>query len=425
MALNKSSLLIRDYENIRQILRDIYIFGCFSRDDFIERKGISGRKYDKEQQRISAYLPEKFIQKRYVDKKVLLYCSYSVMDGGSNHLADTYRNKSFTALDVMSFFFVQQLLNENKEMTAAEILNALPATNDSAIFTKDNLRVKLDELVDKGFIQIRKEGRRILYRLAEDIWEGFSNDELMDICLFLEFMKNVSPIEMPYYFLHEKLMLYLSVERGKTVSGRDIFHFKHNHLFNSLDNEILLEILRAIKADQMLEVFFYGNDKGVKVIPIELIHDSVYGRQYLYCLDIERDHSTVIRLDRMRHISVFKKLTKDDGDRKASMEGYSDHCWCTSGADEILSEIVIEFRFDEQNENYILRRIQAEGHGGTIDRLAEGLYEYRIKLRDPDEMIPWIRSFGERAKVISSGQKKTEEKVAEEWKKALVKYESL
>ena len=425
MALNKSSLLIRDYENIRQILRDIYIFGCFSRDDFIEKKGISGRKYDKEQQRINAYLPKKFIQKRRVDKKVLLYCAYSVMDGGSNHLADTYRNKSFTALDVMSFFFVQQLLNESEEMTAAEILDALPATNDRAIFTKDNLRVKLDELVDKGFIQIRKEGRSILYRLAEDIWEGFSDDELMDICLFLEFMKNVSPIEMPYYFLHEKLMLYLSVERGKTVSGKDIFHFKHNHLFNSLDNDILLEILRAMKANQMLEVFFYGNDKGVKIIPIELIHDGVYGRQYLYCLDTETDHSTVIRLDRMSHISVLQKLTKDEENRKASMEGYSDYCWCTSGADEILSEIVIEFRFDEQNEDYILRRIQAEGHGGTINRLAEGLYEYRIKLRDPDEMVPWIRSFGERAKVISSGQKKTEEKVAEEWKKALVKYDSL
>lgn len=61
MALNKSPLLIWDYENIRQILRDIYIFGCFSRDDFIEKKGISGRKYDKEQQRISAYLPEKLV----------------------------------------------------------------------------------------------------------------------------------------------------------------------------------------------------------------------------------------------------------------------------------------------------------------------------------------------------------------------------
>ena len=112
-------------------------------------------------------------------------------------------------------------------MTAAEILDALPANNDSVVFTKDNLRVKLDELVEKGFVRIRKKGRNILYSLAEDIWQGFSDDELLDICLFLEFLKNVSPIEMPYYFLHEKLILYLSAERGRSVAEKDIFHFKH------------------------------------------------------------------------------------------------------------------------------------------------------------------------------------------------------
>ena len=58
----KSNLLIRNYDNIRRILRDIYIFGCYSRDDFIE-KGMSGRKYDNEQRRINAYLPEGFIRK--------------------------------------------------------------------------------------------------------------------------------------------------------------------------------------------------------------------------------------------------------------------------------------------------------------------------------------------------------------------------
>ena len=89
-------------------------------------------------------------------------------------------------------------------------------------------------------------------------------------------------------------------------------------------------------------------------------------------------------------------MTKDEKNKKTSLAGYSDSCWCTSGADDNLSEIVVEFRFDEQNEKYILGRIQAEGHGGAIKRLDEGLYEYRIKLRDPDEMIPWIRSFGER-----------------------------
>ena len=36
IIMPKFSLLIRDYDNIRRILRDIYIYGCYSRDDFIK-----------------------------------------------------------------------------------------------------------------------------------------------------------------------------------------------------------------------------------------------------------------------------------------------------------------------------------------------------------------------------------------------------
>ena len=62
MALSKSNLLIRDYENIRPVLRDIYIFGCFSRDDFI-RKGMSGRKYDNEHHYLTKFelIPQNLI----------------------------------------------------------------------------------------------------------------------------------------------------------------------------------------------------------------------------------------------------------------------------------------------------------------------------------------------------------------------------
>ena len=70
MALRDSVLLIRDYENIRQILRDIYIYGCFTRDDFIEM-GISGRKYDNEQRRISAYLPDKLIRRFFCIVRII------------------------------------------------------------------------------------------------------------------------------------------------------------------------------------------------------------------------------------------------------------------------------------------------------------------------------------------------------------------
>lgn len=55
----------------------------------------------------------------------------------------------------------------------------------------------------------------------------------------------------------------------------------------------------------------------------------------------------------------------------------------------------------------------------------DGVYEYKIKVRDPDEMIPWIRSFGERAKVISSEGRNTRETIANDWKKAVMNYESI
>ena len=79
-----------------------------------------------------------------------MYCSYHIEDSEKNYLSETFRNKSFTALDVMAFFFVQQLLGERKEMTAPEILEALPNYNTTVVFTKDNLRVSWMNLLKKG-----------------------------------------------------------------------------------------------------------------------------------------------------------------------------------------------------------------------------------------------------------------------------------
>ncbi|SHK77523.1 Predicted DNA-binding transcriptional regulator YafY, contains an HTH and WYL domains [Anaerocolumna jejuensis DSM 15929] len=423
MALRDSVLMIRNYENIRQILRNIYIYGCFTRDDFIEM-GISGRKYDNEQRRISAYLPDKFIQKRRVDKKVLLYCSYSMEDSAENYLADTYKNKSFTALDIMSYFFVQQLLNDNIEMTAAEILEDMPNYNEASIFTKDNLRVKLDELVDKGYIVSRKEGRKVLYRLTQDLWADFTDEELKDISLYLEFLKNVSPIEMPYYFLEQKLHLYMKYERKMNLDDGGVFAFKHNHFFNSLDNDVLLEILRAIKNSNVLRIGI-DNQVEIEVLPVKVIHDSTYGRQYLYCYDAISDRQRVVRIDKIDSARCDRFLKSKEHKLIEGMDKFADECWCTSGVEEELKEIVVEFRFNEDKEAFILRRIDKEGHGGKLIKKEDGNYEYRLKLRDPNEMIPWIRSFGERAKVLSSGDRHTEEIIAQDWKKAVRNYESL
>lgn len=424
MALNKSNLLIRDYGNIRHILRDIYIFGCFSRDDFVEM-GISGRKYDNEQRRINAYLPQGFIRKRRVGRKVLQYCCPDWLNGPQNHLAETYRNKSFTLLDILSYFYVQQILYRHGVMTLPQLLARLPDASGEVCFTKDNLRVKLEELQEAGLILAEKEGRNVFYSVNRDLWEGFSDGELQDICDYLEFLENVLPIEMPFYFLRRKLKLYLSCERHRNTEEKRPFFFRQNHLFQLLDNGILLDILRAVRKRRYLTVRMYPGGNEFTVLPVRVVHDSIYGRQYLHCYDESVRRVRELRLDRLAEVR--------DGE-SAGQGRYEDavlrceagrECWSISGVNNGLTQVEILFRSGAGKERVLLNRLRREGHGGKIEILEEGVYRYTILVRDPVEMVPWIRSFGEQAKVAGSGEYRIERRIAGNWRKALDKYEAL
>lgn len=61
--------LIRNYDNIRHILREIYLYGCFTKGVFIQ-KGMSARKYDMEKKGLFAYLPADLVKERCQGKKL-------------------------------------------------------------------------------------------------------------------------------------------------------------------------------------------------------------------------------------------------------------------------------------------------------------------------------------------------------------------
>ena len=424
MAPNKSTLMIRDYDNIRKILRDIYIYGCFTKSDFVEM-GYSGRKVDKEQQRINAYLPDKFLKKRRVDKKVIQYCRYNFSESTKNYLAETYRNKSFTMLDIMSYFYILQLLGDGVERTLPEILDKLPCCNNEIEFTKDNLRVKLDELLENRFIKVRRDGRNVRYSISDDIWRDFTDEELIELITYLEFIKNVLPVEMPYYFLQRRMKLYLFSERGVSIEGKNPFQFKHNHIFNSLDNDIVIECLMAIQGRRTIQIEKDGGNNTINALPIKIVHDSTYGRQYLLFYNLLFDCVNNIRIDHIKNIVIGSKMTESEFSLVVDNKDYDDLCWSVAATREEPQKVVVEFYFDEKKEFFILNRIKHEGHGGKITKVADGVYEYSITLRDPKEIIPWIRSFGERAKVISSGVCDIETTIKADWEKAANKYEAL
>jgi hypothetical protein len=54
--LSEYSELVKNYNKIREYLRDFYIYGFRSRDSFVQKS--SGRSYDNERRRIESYLGE-------------------------------------------------------------------------------------------------------------------------------------------------------------------------------------------------------------------------------------------------------------------------------------------------------------------------------------------------------------------------------
>ncbi len=430
----ESDLLIGEYERIRHILRDFYIFGCFTRNDYANNTNISLSKYDQEQKKINSYLPEEFIFKKTENKRIIQFCRYNMYKDRENYIANTFRCKSFSELDIKMYFYVLQYLNE-RDMGLSELCNEINSVDFGEIndYSKETIRQQLLKFEDAGYITKYKSKQGPKYSLNKDVLKNLSDEEIQDICIMLEFVKNKEVLQVPFLFLQKKLELYLYCNREVEIVDKDFFLYKHNHLFNVLDNEILMEVLKAIKKKSYAKITIASYEKEViktsekfEIIPIKIIYDTVYARQYLYGFSEILDKFTISRIDRIKKVDIMGSVEEEKLNEILQKVDVENMAWCTSNIDISKNTFVkVEFKFDEKEESFILERIKREGRHGKITQLEEGRYLYEIEVTDPKEMIPWIRSFGERAKIINSGDFKIEESIVSDWKELLSKYETI
>ena len=100
-------------------------------------------------------------------------------------------------------------------------------------------------------------------------------------------------------------------ERGITIKKDSIFKFRQNHLFNSLDNDVLLVCLQSIYLGITLNIEKMSGHMHQDVLPIKIVHDSTYGRQYLVFYNTEFGATNNVRIDRIKDVSLGRKLTKE------------------------------------------------------------------------------------------------------------------
>lgn len=376
------SELIKNFDKVREYVRDFYIFGFRTREDRTEK---SKRTYDNERRRIESWLGDHIHTEQTGHRKKI-----SVKIDSShiyqNPLYKCYKSKSFTDNDIKLHFLILDMLTD-KEMTASEITDKI-ADEYGMIFDLQTVRLKLKEYADEGLLIQKKNGKAVVFGKS-DLYIKKLTDEHPLLSEMIAFFSEEIPFGVIGSFIMDK--------EGKV---NRLFTRKHAYMVHTLDDEMLLPIAEAIKEKRDVTLSCVGVKNGNKFditgVPLKIHSSTQTGRNYVVMYKYERQRLISIRID-----SIIKVQIGDICESYDKYYGYYEKnvpcLWGTSfdGANKYghTEHIHMEIILDEEKEQFILKRLEREGRGGTVTKISEGRYAYDIDVFDASEVSPWIKTF--------------------------------
>lgn len=373
------SELIKDFSKIRDYMRDFYIYGFKSRNDFHKK---SPRTYDDEKRRIESYLNPYAKWKR--DKRGKnVYLSLDTGQIPVNPLYNAWKAKSFTDNDISLHFSILSALKSG-EKNISEITDSVCKLTGE-IYDVQTVRLKANEYVKEGLLEKEKVGRADYYKLSKFTLSTLPVNK-KDLTDAFSFFQGTAP----FGFIGSTLLDLCGATNNH-------FKFKHYYIVHTLEDGILLEILEALKEKKFINIKFQGSRGRPKnmlnIIPLKIFVSSQTGRRYLACYSFKSKRFQTHRLDYIREIQILEECPEYD-DLKAKLENAKTSCWgVTFGGKARSEELKVTLFIDEKYEQYILDRLKREGRGGTVERMGENTYQYSISVFDSSEMMAWIKTF--------------------------------
>lgn len=374
------SELIKNFDRIREYMRQFYVYGFRTRTEYDQK---SARSYDNERRRLESWLGDYMhFHRNESGKQVFL--SVDSLSISHNPIYDAFKAKSFTDKDITLHYYVMDILSDGEPLSLNEIIDRIELDYLSHFWSAEaldssTLRKKLKEYHSLGLIQIQKRGKEYFY---------FRDDTPLPLNTWkdaLDFFSEESPLGVIGSYL---------LDRQPEEESR--FRFKHHYLLHTLDCEILFQLVCAIGQKSAVRLKIrsprnVGHDVCI-VCPLKIWISSQTGRQYALCFDKETQSYGFFRLDNILKVTPMEQ----DADFDAyllHLQDFTKYLWGvsvnpTAGIQHI--EMTIHA---ESNEPYILQRLLREKRNGTVTVLDEHTYRFSADVYDPGEMIPWIRTF--------------------------------
>ena len=427
------SELIKNFDNIRGYMRDFFLYGFKTREEY-DRK--SARSYDNERRRIQIYLGS-LISFRQTPSGKNAFISLEGRSVTHNPLYQAFKAKSFTNKDITLHFLLLDILSGNsyslKDILRIMDTEYLTAFQNPISFDESTLRKKLKEYEELGIVVSKKSGRTVTYRLSED-----------EICLTeykeaIRFFTEESPLGVIGSYLEARMQADAEQayptgrndENGKCLPGKndcagEYLTFKNHYIMNAYDAEITELILQGIHEKRLLEITsFSRGDAGVKqqtVIPYKIYVSTQGGRNYLFCMDADNLRPYSLRVDYIQKGKVGEVCA--DYDRLLKVcERAGEHMWGVSCAKYRRYEHIEMDILVGTDEAFIVRRLEREKRCGTVSKVDEETYRFSADVLDAYEMMPWIRTFFGRIKAIRCDNEDVKNQLKIDMVKMLKQYE--
>ena len=378
------SELIKNFEKIRAYMREFYVYGFKSREDYTKK---SARSYDDERRRIESWLYDHMSFIRTPEGKNV-FISIDSRTIRHNPFYMAWKAKSFTDGDITLHFILFDILNEpSVKRTVSELLSEmdekyLSGFGTPMVFDESTVRKKLKEYCAEGIIKWEKQGRRVYYFRADDTDVSGLNDAL-------HFFSEAAPCGAIGSFILDK-----------TEADSDAFTFKHHYITGAIDEGVLAALFSAMREKRAVTASNLSRRKdtprSIRIIPLRIFISVQNGRQHLLAYLPEYNQFQSYRVDYLSNIKV-EGVTHRFDELRSELDKMQENMWGVSikrskfGAYS-LEHVEFTVRVND-GEDYIVRRLEREKRCGSVERIDAHTYKFSADVFDSSEMIPWIRTF--------------------------------
>ena len=375
--------LIKNFEKIRSYMRDFYVYGFKSRDEFDSK---SLRSYDDERRRIESILRDHMGFFRTPEGKIV-FISIDSRTVSHNPLYKAWKSKSFTDKDITLHFIIFDILVDSVALTVREITEKIDGEylknfSFPIAFDESTVRKKLDEYVREGILLKEKQGKAVLYSRMKDT-------PLPDFYDALSFFSEIEPVGAVGSFLLDKY-----------ENEKSCFSFKHHYITSALDDGVMAAIFDAMSQKSSVTVSNYNPKKKreaneMRVVPLLILQSAQNGRAHLLCYGEESNRFYTMRIDYLSSVKICDTCEEFDAlrDRIGEVE---DFIWGVNVHPHLDLSALEEIGFTvtvDKGEEYVIQRLEREKRCGKITNLGGGSYRFSAEVFDSTEAIPWIRSF--------------------------------